>query len=122
MMYWESFYRKLPIFVQNVACGLVGWRIQRTRYGDGFQRHLKEAEERADWSQDRILEYRDARLRAFVEHCAETVPYYRRLFKKEGIDRKRIHTLDDLKQVPATEAAYNKRKQRDAQVLHAPVL
>ena len=99
-MYWESFYRRLPVFLQNTACGLVGWRIQRTRYGAGFQRHLKETEERADWSQDRILEYRDTRLRAFVEHCAETVPYYRRLFKREGIDPKRIRTQSDLKQVP----------------------
>ena len=96
----EGLYQKLPIFLQNAVCSAIGWRIQRTRFGPGFRRHLQEAEERAKWSEDRVLSYRDQRLRGFVAHCAKTVPYYRRLFAEQGIDPSRIRTLNDLKQLP----------------------
>jgi len=96
----ENVYQRLPVVLQNIGCSLVGWQIQRTRFGAAFRRHLQEAEERTKWSEDRLLAYRDQRIREFVAHAAATVPYYRRLFAKEGVDPARIRTLEDLKQLP----------------------
>jgi phenylacetate-CoA ligase len=101
MIDWECVYRRLPIPFQNAACGIVGWRILQTRYGSGFVRQLRKSEQRGEWSDDRIREYRNTHLREFVEHCAKTVPYYQNLFQKEGIDPKRIRNEEDLKQIPA---------------------
>lgn len=96
----EHVYQRLPIFLQNAVCSAVGRRIQRTRYGPAFEKCLAEAERRMQWSRDRLLEYRDRRLRAFVRHSAESVPYYRRLFRREGIDPHKIRGLDELKEIP----------------------
>jgi phenylacetate-CoA ligase len=101
----EALYQKLPIPLQNAVCSLVGWRLERTRFNAEFRRQVAAAEERARWPEDRLLEYRDRQLRAFVDHCARTVPYYRELFRREGIDPAGIRTLDDLKQLPVLTKA-----------------
>ena len=76
----ESLYARLPVLLQHLACSLEGLRVRRQRYGGSFDEILRQAEARLAWSRDRLLGYRDARLRAFLEHCGSTVPYYRRLF------------------------------------------
>lgn len=96
----ERLYLKLPIFAQNWACSLEGWRIQRSRYGPEFWERLRAAEERASWPLERMREFRDARLRAFVRHCADTVPYYQRHFREMGFDPGRVRSLDDLAALP----------------------
>jgi phenylacetate-CoA ligase len=60
------------------------------------------------WSQRRIPflpeeerhVLRDARLRKIVTYAADTVPYYRTLFRKEGIDPADIRTAHDLRRIP----------------------
>jgi phenylacetate-CoA ligase len=96
----ETIYLRLPVWLQNTFCSIDGWRIQRSRFGGGFRRHLQAAEIRGAWSNDRLNAYRDKRLREFVAHAAGTVPYYRALFRKLGIDPQRIRGLDDLKLLP----------------------
>ncbi|MDH3689608.1 MAG: hypothetical protein OEU36_09055 [Gammaproteobacteria bacterium] len=46
---------------------------------------------------------RDARLKAIVRYAAETVPYYRGLFQREGIDPRAIRTVADLERLPLLE-------------------
>ncbi len=96
----EALYARLPIFLQNAACGLIGWRLKRSRFGAEFHRRLHEVEQRLTWPEDRLLEYRDRRLREFIAHSAATVPYYRRTFDRLGVDPNSIRTLDDLQQLP----------------------
>ena len=86
--------------VQHGACSAVGLHTQWTRYGRPFRRLLVEANERDSWSQDRIVAFRDARLRAFVAHAAKTTPYYRRSFADLGIAPEEIRSLDDLALLP----------------------
>lgn len=96
----ERVYLKLPIALQNVVCTLQGWRVSRSRFGPGFHRHLCAAEARLKWSDARLREYRDERLRRFVLHCAGTVPFYRRRFGEAGVDPTSIRGLDDLGRLP----------------------
>ena len=96
----EALYLKLPIPLQNAACSLVGWCIQRSRFGPGFYEQLRQYEERARWSHDRMHSYRDQRLAQFIRHCAATVPYYRDLFRELDIAPECIVTLDDLAKLP----------------------
>lgn len=53
--------------------------------------YLPEAESR---------ELRDQRVRWMVRYAAETVPYYRDLFRERGIDPTDILTAEDLQQLP----------------------
>src|SRR5436190_21484639 len=76
----EKLYAVLPVALQNAACSIEGWRIARRRYTPEFHQLLAEYEARTAFSRERMQEFRDARVRAMVQHCAQTVPYYRRLF------------------------------------------
>lgn len=101
----ESLYRQLPIPLQQIACSLEGWRIQRTRYGGDFDEVLVAANSRSFWSYEQVSEFRNSRLRAFICHCARNVPYYRRKFSELGINPEDIRTLKDLEVLPVLTKA-----------------
>ena len=49
---------------------------------------------------EQLLEDRDRRVRETVAYGAEHVPYYRDLFRNEGLDPGEIRTADDLTRLP----------------------
>ncbi|MDP6439464.1 MAG: hypothetical protein QGH74_07515 [Candidatus Brocadiia bacterium] len=51
----------------------------------------------------RILEFQNACLRRLVAHAYGHVPYYRRLFDRNGINPQDIRTVGDLRAIPITE-------------------
>jgi phenylacetate-CoA ligase len=73
----EALYPRLPVPLQQAACSLEGWRIRRERFGSRFLALLGEAEERAGWPEDRLIEYRDQRYAAFQAHALKSTPHYR---------------------------------------------
>ncbi len=99
-MNFERIYLRLPVPLQNLGCSLEGLRIQQKRYGAGFRRQLAEVERRSTLSHAEVCELRDRRLRAFVRHCAATVPYYRNLFRELDLRPEDIRGLEDLKILP----------------------
>jgi phenylacetate-CoA ligase len=72
----ESLYQRLPVMLQQAACTIEGWRIRRHRYGSRFDALLRAAEERLTWPEERLREYRDQRLRAFVQMAREAALAY----------------------------------------------
>jgi len=55
--------------------------------------------------EERVHELRDARIRETVSYAAETVPYYRDLFRREGIDGREITGAAELEQLPRLSRA-----------------
>jgi phenylacetate-CoA ligase len=53
--------------------------------------------------EEEVRRLRDARVRETVRYAAETVPYYRDLFRAEGIDPREIRTAEDLEWLPILE-------------------
>lgn len=100
MNFAEQIYARTPWYLQNLACSLEGWRIRRTRYGAQFWPLLEESYERTFWPRDRVQDFRDERLRAFVLYAARTTPHYRELFRTNGVDPVSIRGLDDLARLP----------------------
>lgn len=96
----ESLYLKLPIYLQNLACSIEGWRIQRTRFNRSFLDTLQKVESRARWSSDQIHSYRNERLVAFIYHCYNTVPFYNKRFKELHLHPEDFSSLDDLPKLP----------------------
>ncbi len=92
----ESIYLKLPIFLQNVACSLEGLRIKRIRYSKSFFSILQEIESRTFFSPSQLEEYQSQHIQKIVRHCASSVPYYRELFRKNGVPVEKIKSRDDL--------------------------
>ena len=55
------------------------------------------------FSEKKLHELRDKRLRKVVQYAATTVPYYRSLFQREGIDPGKIRTVADLDMLPLVD-------------------
>ena len=93
-------YNRLPVFAQNLAFSAAGAKIQRTRFGAGFEEKLAEFESHEGWSRDELWAWRDARLRELVDHAYRTVAYYRDVMNEGGIDPASIKCADDLAKLP----------------------
>ncbi len=52
------------------------------------------------WPRERLQSYQLERLRAFIEHLARRVPYYRETFAQGGLNAQDVRTLDDLARFP----------------------
>lgn len=72
-------YRHMPIFVQNIACSIEGWRIQRSRYGTSFNDSLANFTARDRVSNTGIIAYRDAAFSRTLKDAVKNVPYYQDL-------------------------------------------
>jgi len=53
--------------------------------------------------EEKLATLRDARLRATIRYAADTVPYYRQLFRRDNIDPGSIRTAGDLERLPLLE-------------------
>lgn len=97
---YQKIYAALPVPLQNLACSFYSWKLNSRRYSSPFDAMLAEAEERLDWSPEQLLEFRNERLRAFLRHAADTVPYYRTLFAESGFNPNSVRSPDDLTPLP----------------------
>lgn len=93
-------YNRLPVFAQNLAFSAAGAKIQRTRFGAGFEEKLAEFESHEGWSRDQLYAWRDNHLRKLVDHAYRTVPYYHDVMDEGGIDPASIKCADDLTKLP----------------------
>lgn len=96
----ESVYLKLPIPLQNLACSVEGFRIQRSRFGGDFSQILGECESRSFLSSDEVSELRNRRLSRFVRHAYETTVFYKKQFDDLGVHPEDIRDLQDLACLP----------------------
>ncbi len=110
---YRRVYPRLPIAFQNVALSTVGWHNDITVRGRGFARLLDEYEARTFADSRDIQELRDARLKAFLLHAYETVPYYRELFDRARLHPQDVATLSDLAPIPITSKADVQERQSE---------
>lgn len=101
----SGIYNKLPVSFQNVACCFEGLRLKRLRYSKEFWRLLEQLELNGQMSEADVKRYRDHRIMQMVQFAAETVPYYRDLFRSIGLKPSDIRGLDDLSQLPILNKA-----------------
>ncbi len=113
-------YNILPIWGQNFACYCEGARIAKYRYGKKFWKYLSEYEKRNTWTYEQLCEFRDKRLCKMVNHCYNTVPYYKELFNDMGLNPESIKYLDDLKKLPIlTKETINLNPKKFLSVLYS---
>jgi phenylacetate-CoA ligase len=96
----QTFYDRLPIPLQELAISAVGWRSYRVRFGAPFRSALRELQQTDGLGADAMRADQERRLREMVRWAAATVPYYRDLFRREGIDPGSIRGIDDLPRIP----------------------
>lgn len=96
----KRLYELSPIWAQNLACSLQGWRIQRGRYTKGFWRKLAWLRDTEKWPLQQLLDYQDEQLRKLIAHCYRTVPYYRELMDRLRLSPGEIRGRHDLPKLP----------------------
>jgi phenylacetate-CoA ligase len=96
----QELYDRLPTGVQDMFVATAGWRSYRARFGTHFRAHLRELSRTDFQDADAVRADQERRLADTVRWAAETVPYYRNLFQREGIDPARIRSVADLPRIP----------------------
>ena len=96
----DKIYNSLPVSLQNIACSIEGWRIQRQRFGGNFRELLSNAEKRSTWSQEQIIKYRNERLSQFIRYCQENIPFYKDYFTRHSLDYRDIKSVEDISVLP----------------------
>ena len=97
---FEEIYPKLPVFLQNVACFLYGYRESKARFNREFHRRLDELMESEKWSRGEIAAYQDEKLRDLIRFAYDTVPYYHERMQAAKITPDDIRSRDDLPKLP----------------------
>ena len=96
----KDLYDRLPPGVQEMCVATAGWRSHRARFGSQFRSKLRELSRTDFQNADDVRIDQEHRLAEMVGWAAATVPYYRHLFRREGIDPNSIGVLEDLKRIP----------------------
>jgi phenylacetate-CoA ligase len=96
----EKIYPRLPVALQNVACGLQGRSQRKLRYGGEFHALLDWLEQSQWWPAARIQAYQEEQLARLVAHAYRTVPFYRRRFDGLKLKPDDIRTVADLQKLP----------------------
>jgi len=81
----EAIYAKLPLWMQEVAINLVGWNVQRRRYGAAYEAVEKEIFRRGEFSSGELRVWQTAQLSQHLR-VGSSVPYWSERFKDYGIN------------------------------------
>jgi len=65
-----------------------------------FRQQLAFLRESQFWPRRDLEAYQVGELRSLLRHCADHVPYYRKLFADHGISPEDVHTLADIRMIP----------------------
>ena len=93
-------YDMLPTPLQHAVVVAEGWRTYRARFGAPYHRALTELRRTDFATPEEVRAGQERQLAQMVTWAATTVPYYRDLFRKEGIDPASIRSLEDLPRIP----------------------
>ena len=99
----QRVYAGLPIFAQNMAVTLQGWSLRKARFGDEFERLLKEIEGDAKLPADQLRALQLERLKAIIGHAYEHSAFYRAKYDAAGVKPDQIVSLKDIEAFPVLE-------------------
>lgn len=80
--------------------GLMGIRLMEVFRSTEALRILPSLQESQYWDHERLRSLQGERLQQLARHCAETVPYYRRLFKQLGYAPEDFRDVSDVARLP----------------------
>jgi phenylacetate-CoA ligase len=101
----EKIYHSLPVFIQNLAISFFGFYWYGRRFGGVFKEELKACKQRERFSKLDWENYQETELRKLLIHSNKNVPYYRELFRKEGINEADLanFSLKNIQSIPVLE-------------------
>jgi len=89
-----------PNILLDVYCSYQGLVRRRQRYNRLFDEYYQFYCQAAKWSESKLIDYQNHRLRDTVAYCYENVPYYKKTFDEIGLKPSDIRTVQDLGKIP----------------------
>jgi len=95
-----NIYNLSPRVIQTVGINIYELKEWKIRKSKRFKRNLVFLKKTEKWKKEEFIDYQNKHLRNIVEYAYKNVPFYHKLYKKEGIDISKIKTVDDLQKLP----------------------
>src|SRR5208337_3777536 len=100
----KRIYDHSPVWLENLMVSFQGFIFNHRRWDVELGRSLlSELRKSQWWSEDQFNDYQTEQLRVRIKFAATNVPYYQELFRKEGIDYRKIRYIEDLRKIPLLE-------------------
>ncbi|QGS69479.1 hypothetical protein CV093_17915 [Oceanobacillus sp. 143] len=96
----DDLFMKTPTPVQNVMLSLYGYMRRKKRFNKYFYDKLEKLEASQYFSVENMNNISLQKIKEIVIHSYETVPFYKRLYDKNGIDVYKIQNLEDFNRIP----------------------
>jgi len=71
------------------------------------------------WDKEKLFSYQNRKLTSLIRHAASNVPYYKKLFKENGIDPDKFTGRDDLKRIPLLDKETVRTKVKELMAVNA---
>ncbi len=108
-MFQNRLYVNSPIRLQEAMISARTFFRNAVRMGIKFRRTVNEIKKNEFMSPDEIETFQVSKIKDLLQYCEKDIPYYRRLFRIEGITSSDIKNLSDFKKIPIL----NKREIRE---------
>lgn len=101
---FEKIYPYFPVPLQNLGISLYGLMWRHERLGGDFDEQVRGFRVRESWTEERLRQYVEKKLRLMLLHAFETVAYYQRAWEEAGVTRSDLQwmTLNELRKLPVT--------------------
>lgn len=102
----EKIYYKSPVFIQNIAVTLLGWKLYRERFNTAGHEMLLELLASEAFTYAQITELQDSMFTTIARHAINTTPYYQTWAKTQGITALDINSLADINHFPIIDKIF----------------
>ncbi len=101
----DKIYPKLPLFIQNIAISVFGYKWYKRRFGGVFNEELKKYLSRESYNINQWKDFQEKELRKMLLHAFKNVPYYNKTFKDAGFTLEDFEgfALKDINKIPFLE-------------------
>jgi phenylacetate-CoA ligase len=95
----ERLYLRMPEIVQNAAILAEGYRINKRRYGSGYDELFEHVQAMEKLSKTEVDSWRAKKLSAFLQ-AASASPYWMKKFADYDLNLSSNYSFDELKKLP----------------------
>ena len=99
----EKVYYRSPVFLQNVAVSILGFKLKNERFNKAGSTQLKLLNQSYNFRKEEIEKLQNKLFVAIARHAIETTIFYKEWAQENGISANDINSLDDISIFPVIE-------------------
>lgn len=96
----QKIYNNLPVFLQNIACTIRGYKERKTRLGGNFESVFNNLQKTEWYTEEEIEKYQFDKLKELLNYAYINIPYYKELFDSINFKPNEVISLNDLEKIP----------------------